>query len=87
MLHTIPRVKLFTWRMLHDRTPIFSYMYYLNIGPMSECCFCGLELETDEHVMRGYRKTLWAWNVISWYVGVDLKAIRQLTRGNWITRG
>lgn len=50
-LHTFFRGKCFIWRMVHGRTPTFAYIYRLKVGPMRECCCCGLEIEIVEHVL------------------------------------
>lgn len=50
-LCTILRVKVFILRLVHRKTPTFAYLHMLNIGPNRECSFCGLEAESDEHVL------------------------------------
>lgn len=85
-LNIITRVKVFTWRMVHGWTPTFSYLYMLNIGPDKECCFCGLERETDEHLLWKCKKIQLSWYCINNYAGVDLTVISNFTNGDQITK-
>lgn len=84
-LMTIPRVKVFLWRLLHGRTPTFAYLHKLNIGPDRECVFCGLERDTDEHFVWGCHKTRDCWNVVGCFAGLDLREIASFTDGEWLT--
>lgn len=85
-LMTIPKVKVFLWRMLHRRTPTFAYLHMLTIGPDRECSFCGLEHEIDEHLLWRFQKSKLRWSVIGSFVGMDLEEINHFTGGEWLTR-
>lgn len=77
---------MFMWTMLYGRTPSFSYLYRMNIGPLRECVFYGLEEETYEHILWKCQKCRRSWTIIGKFEGVDVKGIDHFTAGEWITK-
>lgn len=41
-----PRVKTFIWLLCHNRIKTNAFLHAINLGPIKNCVFCGLQEET-----------------------------------------
>lgn len=49
-LNVAPKVKSFTWLLIHDKIKTYDYLYHLNLGPLDPCVLCGLASKTADHL-------------------------------------
>lgn len=71
-LPTAPRIRTFTWRMVHGRIPTFEYLYALTIGPQLMCLICELEKEMVVHILWKCRLSVHCWILVENYSGITL---------------
>ena len=60
---TIPRVKYFIWRLVHESIPIGSTLQRRGLGADYRCAVCGQTGETMQHVFLGCNLSRAVWNL------------------------
>lgn len=59
-------------------------MYNINIGPQVLCHFCGLELETADHILWNCNRLQFCWMNILIALGLPPHSISKLSYGDWL---
>lgn len=83
-LPSLPRVKVFLWKLAHGRIPTGDYLYQLNIGHKMSCPLCGLVDESAEHLFWNCPKIRHCWQDVFARIGWNQNEISLLSFGNWI---
>lgn len=85
-LKIAPRVKHFLWLMFHNAVITQEYLYKLNLGPQTLCCFCNLNPESVEHLFLTCSKTQEIWNLISNAIRKPIHIPNGISSGNWLNQ-
>lgn len=72
-LNVAPRTKSFIQLLIQGKIKTYDYLYHLNLGPADFCVFCGLVLETTNHLFRQCSISTRIWKMVE--VLVDIKII------------
>lgn len=83
-LPVLPRIKVFIWKLALGRLPTSAYMYHLNIGPNSNCPFCGLVPEDGEHLIWKCRMISHCWFTVLDLLGWNHSVFSILSTGSWL---
>lgn len=71
--------------LAHGKLVTRSYLYYLNVGPLSNCPFCSLFEETANHVIWNCIKLALYWNDLLLSLGLSPSLVSRLHLGLWLT--
>lgn len=83
-LNVAPRVKHFTWLLLHNGLKTHEYLYRLNLGPQAMCGFCNLFIETAEHLLHTCSKSQAIWNLVISDLRKPINLLYGITSGDWL---
>lgn len=61
-----------------------EYLYRLNLGPSDTCVFCGLVLETTEHLFRLCHVSAKIWRMVEFLANIKINLVNLITRGEWL---
>ncbi|XP_039123366.1 uncharacterized protein LOC120259982 [Dioscorea cayenensis subsp. rotundata] len=84
-LCVLPRIKTFIWKLAHGKLPTSDYLYSLNIGPPTQCHFCGLVSESASHIIWNCYKIVPCWNSLCASFNLDFIILTGFSTSNWLT--
>lgn len=66
-LNTVPKVRLFVWKVFHNILPTRFLLASRGILQSSSCCMCGYQMETCDHALFGcpFSKAVWDFFLVS----------------------
>lgn len=85
-LSVLPCIKTFIWKLAHDKLPTGDYLYDLNIGPFTQCHFCGLVSESASHIIWNCSKFVPCWNTLCASFNLDPIILTEFSSGIWLTK-
>lgn len=83
-LNVAPRGKTFIWLLLHVKVQIYDFLYNLHMDPPDHCVFCGLVLETVDHLFRDCPKSRIIWNWVEFMTSFKINLYDHITSGEWL---
>lgn len=83
-LNVAPRAKTFVWLLKQNKIKTYEYLYKLNLGPPDPCVFCGLVLESSDHLFRLCHISTKIWKMVECLANIKINLVDLLSRGQWI---
>lgn len=84
-LRISPRIKHFLWLAFKGRIATSDFLNYINIGPRNACIFCGIHMETAEHIFHLCVKVKAIWQNISVLTDTHIWFPNGFSGGDWLT--
>lgn len=69
---------------MHDKIKIYEYLYRLNLGPLDPCVFCGLVLETTDHLFRLCHVSVRIWRMVEFLANIKINLVNLFAGGEWM---
>lgn len=83
-LRVAPKIKTFIWLLIQGRVKTYEYLYNMRLSPPDCYVFCGLVLETSDHLFRLCGKSQIVWNLIKQHSGLSIILNDPITNGDWL---
>ncbi|XP_039119691.1 uncharacterized protein LOC120255989 [Dioscorea cayenensis subsp. rotundata] len=79
-----PKAKSFIWLLMHGKLKTYDYLYRLNLGPPDPCVFCGLTLESSNHLFRLCNFSIRIWQMVESLTNCKPLFLNALDTGEWL---
>lgn len=83
-LNVTPKVKMFIWLLIHGKIKTFEFLYRMNLGPPNSCIFCGLVLESTEHLFSKCHITARIWKRVECLANIKINLVDIFNNGQWL---
>lgn len=84
-LHIAPSVKHFIWLLFKGKIQTQAYLYSLNLGPQSSCVFCGLKMESTEHLFKFCPKIQVVWIYLGRILNKNIQFLDEFSADSQLT--
>lgn len=78
------KVKTFIWLLNHGKLKTYEFLYKMNLGPPDPCIFCGLVLESADHLFKLCHFSIKIWNLVASLAHIDTNLVDLVKSGLWL---
>ncbi|XP_039142228.1 uncharacterized protein LOC120279366 [Dioscorea cayenensis subsp. rotundata] len=79
-----PKTKTFIWLLMHNKIKTYDFMYRLNLGPPDPCVFCGLVLESSDHLFKYCHVSVRVWKTVENLADITVNLLNLVDDGVWL---